>query len=47
MLKGPNKTVECASCHDVHGVIGISGTQSHNIIVDLNNAALCETCHKQ
>jgi hypothetical protein len=47
MLKGPNKTVECASCHDIHGTIGASGTISHTLIVDLNNAQLCETCHQQ
>jgi hypothetical protein len=47
MLKGPKQTVECASCHDIHGTIGASGTISHNLIVDLNNAALCETCHQQ
>lgn len=47
MLKGPNKTVECASCHDIHDVIGASGTISHDLIVDLNNSALCETCHQQ
>ena len=47
MLKGPTQTVECASCHDIHGVIGASGTISHELIVDLNNAQLCSTCHKQ
>jgi hypothetical protein len=47
MLKGPKQTVECASCHDIHQVIGASGTVSHDLIVDLNNAALCETCHRQ
>jgi len=47
MLKGPNKTVECASCHDIHGTIGASATVSHSLIVDVNNAALCETCHQQ
>jgi hypothetical protein len=47
MLKGPNKTVECASCHDIHDVIGASGTVSHDLIVDLNNAQLCNTCHQQ
>ena len=47
MLKGPSQNVECASCHDIHGVIGASGTISHDMIVDLNNAALCETCHQQ
>jgi len=47
MLKGPKMTVECASCHDIHGVIGISGTQSHSVIVDLNQGKLCTTCHQQ
>ena len=47
MLKGPNQTVECASCHDIHGTIGASATVSHELIVDLNNAQLCGTCHKQ
>ena len=47
MLKGPNKSVECASCHDIHQVIGASSTVSHDLIVDLNNAQLCETCHQQ
>ena len=45
MLKGGQ--VECSSCHDIHGAIGASGTVSHELIVDLNNAALCTTCHKQ
>jgi hypothetical protein len=47
MLKGPSQTVECASCHDIHGAIGGSATYTHNLIVDINNAALCETCHQQ
>ncbi len=47
MLKGPNKTVECASCHDIHAVIGASATATHNLIVDVNNSALCQTCHQQ
>jgi cytochrome c2 len=47
MLKGPNKTVECASCHDIHNVMGVSASQSHSIIVDLNYGKLCETCHQQ
>ncbi len=47
MLKGPSQTVECASCHDIHQVIGQSSTISHDLIVDLNNAQLCETCHQQ
>jgi hypothetical protein len=47
MLKGPQQTVECASCHDIHRTIGASASVSHELIVDLNNAALCETCHTQ
>ena len=47
MLKGPNQTVECASCHDIHNVIGVSGSQSHSVIVDLNMGKLCTTCHQQ
>jgi len=47
MLKGPSKTLECATCHDIHGVIGASSTASQNLIVDLNNGALCATCHQQ
>jgi len=47
MLKGPSKTMECSTCHDIHGVIGASSTSSHNLIVDLNNGALCATCHQQ
>ena len=45
MLKGPQQTVECASCHDIHRTIGQSATVSHSLIVDLNNGALCLTCH--
>jgi len=45
MLK--NGQVECSSCHDIHGAIGASGSVSHELIVDLNNAALCVKCHKQ
>lgn len=47
MLKGPSQTVECASCHDIHRVYGASSTVSHNLIVDLNYSALCQTCHQQ
>lgn len=47
MLKGPLQTVECASCHDIHRTIGASATVSHELIVDLNNAQLCLTCHNK
>jgi predicted CXXCH cytochrome family protein len=47
MLKGPNKTMECASCHDIHRTYGASGTVSHNLIVDLNGGQLCLTCHNK
>ena len=47
MLKGPQQTVECASCHDIHRTIGASATVSHSLIVDLNNGALCITCHNK
>jgi len=47
MLKGPDQTVECASCHDIHRTIGASATVSHELIVDLNGAALCLTCHNK
>jgi hypothetical protein len=47
MLKGTTQTVECASCHDIHRVYGASNTATHDLIVDVNNAALCNTCHQQ
>lgn len=47
MLKGPSQTVECASCHDIHRTIGASATVSHDLIVDLENAQLCITCHNK
>ena len=47
MLKGPNQTMECASCHDIHRTIGASGTISHNLIVDLEGGQLCLTCHNK
>jgi nitrate/TMAO reductase-like tetraheme cytochrome c subunit len=47
MLKGPNQTVECASCHDIHRTIGASATVSHELIVDLNGGQLCLTCHNK
>jgi hypothetical protein len=46
-LKGPQQTVECASCHDIHRTIGASSTVSHDLIVDLNNGALCLQCHNK
>ena len=47
MLKGPNRSVECTSCHDIHGTIGDSGRNHCSLIVDLDRAELCETCHQQ
>jgi predicted CXXCH cytochrome family protein len=47
MLKGPNKTMECASCHDIHRTYGASATVSHNLIVDLEGGQLCLTCHNK
>ncbi|PWU14680.1 MAG: hypothetical protein C5B50_16895 [Verrucomicrobia bacterium] len=47
MLKGTDKTVECASCHDIHRTYGASATVSHELIVDLNGGALCLTCHNK
>src|SRR6185312_3077437 len=47
MLKGTDKTVECASCHDIHRTIGASATVSHDLIVDLNGGQLCLTCHNK
>jgi nitrate/TMAO reductase-like tetraheme cytochrome c subunit len=41
------KTVECASCHDIHQTIGQSATVSHDLIVDLNGGQLCLTCHNK
>ncbi len=47
MLKGASKTVECASCHDIHRTTGASATVSHSLIVDLEGGALCLECHKK
>lgn len=47
MLKGTTKSVECASCHDIHRTIGASATVSHELIVDLNGGQLCLTCHNK
>src|SRR3569833_2177524 len=47
MLKGPQQTVECASCHDIHRTIGASATVSHDLIVDLEGGQLCLTCHNK
>jgi predicted CXXCH cytochrome family protein len=47
MLKGTAKTVECASCHDIHQTTGASATVSHSLIVDLEGGALCLECHKK
>jgi len=47
MLKGTQKTVECASCHDIHRTMGVATTYSHNLIVSLDGGALCTTCHSK
>jgi predicted CXXCH cytochrome family protein len=47
MLRPPNGTVECSSCHDIHRTIGASATVSHNLIVDLTGGQLCLTCHNK
>ncbi|HXE42222.1 MAG TPA: cytochrome c3 family protein, partial [Candidatus Baltobacteraceae bacterium] len=47
ILKGPNQTVECATCHDIHQTIGASATVSHDLVVDLEGGALCLTCHNK
>jgi predicted CXXCH cytochrome family protein len=46
-LKGPQQTVECASCHDIHRTIGASATVSHDLIVDLEGGQLCLQCHNK
>lgn len=49
MIKGPPgvRTMECASCHDIHETIGSSGTipNDHALMVPLQNGQLCTTCH--
>jgi len=49
MLKGPNQTVECASCHDIHRTFGwtVSGAGNDDLIVNLDQAQLCLTCHNK
>ena len=47
MLKGARRSVECSTCHDIHGILGDSGRTPCALIVSPNNAALCETCHLQ
>lgn len=49
MLKGPNQTVECASCHDIHRTSGwtATGASHDDLIVNLDGAQLCETCHNK
>ena len=41
MLFGAGKTVECASCHDVHNTYVGAG----NFMLKVEAAALCTTCH--
>jgi len=38
-----SKTVECASCHDVHG--GVTGTKL--LVMSNTNSQLCMTCHNK
>jgi predicted CXXCH cytochrome family protein len=47
MLRGPSQSLECDSCHDIHGVRGASGTTRSGLVVDLEGGALCTTCHRQ
>lgn len=47
MLKGPNQTVECASCHDIHQTIGASATATDSLIVNVSGGQLCLTCHNK
>ncbi|NOZ75870.1 MAG: cytochrome c3 family protein [FCB group bacterium] len=35
--------MECASCHDVHNTVAVSGTKL--LVISNNNSALCLTCH--
>jgi hypothetical protein len=49
MIKGPPgvRTMECASCHDIHETIGTSGTiaYDHALMQPLQGGQLCLTCH--
>jgi hypothetical protein len=47
MLQGVNGTVECASCHDIHQTEGIASSGDDDLVVSLNNAQLCLTCHNK
>jgi len=47
MLKGSTKSVECASCHDIHRTQGASMTATHDLIVNPNGSQLCLTCHNK
>lgn len=40
---GTNGTMECATCHDVHG--GVTGTKF--LVMDNAGSALCIACHKK
>ena len=49
MVKGSagTRTMECASCHDIHETIGTAGTiaNDHALMVPLQGGQLCLTCH--
>ena len=47
MLKGPEGTVECASCHDIHRISGTSASVSNDLVVDNRAGGLCLTCHNK
>jgi len=37
--------VECASCHDIHGERGASGSGGIYLVISTTGSALCLTCH--
>jgi predicted CXXCH cytochrome family protein len=46
-LEGANKSVECATCHDIHQTAGASATAPDSLIVSVNGGQLCLTCHNK
>ena len=40
-------SVECATCHDIHGELGASATAPDNLVVTIQEGALCLTCHNK
>jgi len=47
MLQGPQQTVECATCHDIHQTIGASGSAPDSLIINVNGGQLCLACHNK